>query len=157
MGAHYTSGATAVNAILDIIPSSTQALTRMVLCYHGRLALAWRDRIGRGDVRHGFFLPLAAQRHFTGREPLAELEETRLGRQIAASGLAQKIDVEVDGHRKRNWGRSQRAPRHTGRHRPEPSWWDRRSCRPAATKPRGRLGGPGSRRPTPLRSTGRSR
>jgi hypothetical protein len=40
------------------------------------------------------FSPSQAERHFTGREPLAELEEPRLGRQIAASGLAQKIDVE---------------------------------------------------------------
>src|SRR3954463_5250918 len=102
MTAHYTSGATKVNALLDIIPLSAQALTRMVLCYHRLLARAWGDRIGRRDVRHGLLLPLAAQRHFTGREPLAELEETRLGRQIAASGLAQEIDVEVDGHRKRD-------------------------------------------------------
>ena len=38
MRAHYTSGATAVNAILDIIHLSAQVLTRMVLCYHSRLA-----------------------------------------------------------------------------------------------------------------------
>ena len=97
----YTSRATPVNAILDKISSSAQVLMRMVPYYHRNcprtLALGGRDRIGRGGVGDGRLFAVAAKGDLADRESFADLEETRLGRQIAPPGLAQEIDVEVDG------------------------------------------------------------
>jgi hypothetical protein len=37
-----------------------------------------------------------------GRKPLAKLEQPRLGHEVARGGLAQEVDVEIDGHRQRH-------------------------------------------------------
>ena len=59
----------------------------------------------------GLRFALRANGDLAGSEPLAELEQPRLREEIARRGLAQKIDVEVDGH-----GQRDRADRRKHRH-----------------------------------------
>src|SRR5262249_26624858 len=50
--------------------------------------------------------------------------------------------------------RSRQAPPHTWQNPQAPSWWVRKSYRPAVPRPDGKSVAPGSRDPTPLRSQG---
>ena len=64
-----------------ILANATRLCTR-------DLPLARRNGIGRGHVRDGFLFPVTTKRHLPVGEALSQLQEPRLGRQIAASGLA---------------------------------------------------------------------
>src|SRR5262249_1798081 len=61
-----------------------------------------RDRIRRRRVGDGRRLALRANGDLAGCEPLAELEQPRFREEVAWCRLAQKIDVEVDGHSQRD-------------------------------------------------------
>src|SRR5215831_1445758 len=84
-------------------PRYSRPLNRLSLWFYNTVSIVFgRDRISRGHVGNGLRLAVRANGDLAGGEPLAELEEARLGDQVARRGLAQKIDVEVDGHRQRD-------------------------------------------------------
>jgi len=58
-----------------------------------------------GNLRELFAKDLegvAAKGDFAGREPFAELDQLHFGNQVARSGFAQEVDVEIRRHRKRH-------------------------------------------------------
>src|SRR5262249_21729750 len=61
-----------------------------------------RNRIGRGDVGDGIVVPVGANGDFPRRKLLPELQKSRFSGEVALGGLAQEIDVEVDGDRERH-------------------------------------------------------
>src|SRR5262252_8955451 len=85
---------------------SARYLNGSILPFNSSLFLRW-DRIGRGDVGDRRLLAVRANGHFAGDQPFAELQQPRLGVEVAPRRLAQKIDVEIDGDRERH--RSDRA------------------------------------------------
>src|SRR5215471_3939212 len=87
----YTRGPAGVNAGFNIPADSS-------IYSYGSILPSGRDRIRRRRVGDGLGLALRANGDLTGGEPLAELEQPRFREEVARRGLAQKIDVEVDGH-----------------------------------------------------------
>src|SRR5204862_893185 len=67
---------------------------------HPKLRARQRIRGSRVCDRRG--VAVRAKLDFAGGESLAELEQPRLGGEIAARWLAQKIDVEIDSDRERH-------------------------------------------------------
>src|SRR5271166_2803971 len=63
---------------------------------------AWWNRISGRRMRHGLFVPRAANGNLAARESLAYLEEPCLGGQVSLRWLAQEIDVEINRHREGN-------------------------------------------------------
>src|SRR5262249_15818622 len=91
-------------ARLRSTPSSIylRSLNHLSLWFYSTSPVSRRNRISRGRVSHGLRLAVRPNGDLAGGEPLAELEQPRLGDQAAGRGPAQKIDVEVDGHGQRD-------------------------------------------------------
>src|ERR1700730_8940730 len=66
------------------------------------LRLARGNGIGGSHVRDRPIHSEAAYGDLAGRQPFAELEQPRLGGEIALQRLAQEIDAQIDGHRERH-------------------------------------------------------
>src|SRR5262245_26754973 len=91
-------------ARLRLTPSPVflRSLNYLSLWSYSTSPVSRRNRISRGRVSHGLRLAVRPNGDLAGGEPLAELEQPRLGDQVARRGPAQKIDVEVDGHGQRD-------------------------------------------------------
>ena len=66
------------------------------------------NRIGPGRVGDHLALALGIERHFADREPLAELDQSRLADEVGGLGSAQEIDRSAGGDRMRDAATSPR-------------------------------------------------